>query len=123
MEKPVRSPAAVAVARALCTAALDCSIEQLTTAARGHGYALAVHGSLARDVDLVAVPWIESADEAERLVETLRGVLAGIFGRCLTRGWSDKPHGRRACTLLVWAEGEHIDFDVSVLPRHASKWS
>lgn len=25
-----------------------------------HGYALAVHGSLARDLDLIAIPWIDN---------------------------------------------------------------
>ena len=31
----------------------------LAEIAREHGYALAVHGSLARDFDLIAVPWRE----------------------------------------------------------------
>jgi len=28
-----------------------------------HGYALAVHGSLAKDLDLIAVPWVSEPDE------------------------------------------------------------
>lgn len=27
--------------------------------AKEHGYAVGVHGSLARDIDLILVPWIE----------------------------------------------------------------
>ncbi len=34
---------------------------QLVEEARRHGYALAPHGSLQRDLDLIAVPWSEEA--------------------------------------------------------------
>lgn len=117
MEKEVRSPAAVACIGALYRAVYDVSIEPLRTAARGHGYALALHGSLARDIDLIAVPWTSGADNSELLMQTLRGALAGIFGRALLRDkWTDKPHGRKARQVLVWMPGEHIDFDFSVVP-------
>ena len=32
----------------------------LAEVARAHGYALMVHGTVARDLDLVACPWTES---------------------------------------------------------------
>ena len=42
---------------------------QLAKIARQHGYALAVHGSLARDFDLIAVPWTEEAADPEVVVK------------------------------------------------------
>jgi hypothetical protein len=78
---------------------------------QGHGYALAVHGSLARDLDLIAVPWAETVSAPEV-------VLAAI-----TRQWAvhlvgepaARPHGRVAHTLSV-GFGE-CAIDLSFLPR------
>lgn len=39
--------------------------------AREHGYALAVHGSMKRDLDVIAVPWIENPSSPAKLVEAL----------------------------------------------------
>ena len=44
-------------------------LRPLRKQARSMGYALAVHGSMARDLDLVAVPWVESAADPIELVE------------------------------------------------------
>ena len=41
---------------------------------REHGYALAVHGSVASDFDLIAVPWIDAAAEPA-------AVIAKVFER------------------------------------------
>jgi len=38
---------------------------------RTHGYALAVHGSMGRDFDLIAVPWIEEASEPDEVVKDI----------------------------------------------------
>lgn len=36
-----------------------------------HGYALAVHGSLARDFDLIAVPWASQASRPEIVLKEI----------------------------------------------------
>jgi hypothetical protein len=88
----------------------------LRMAARGSGYALGVHGTLARDIDLLAAPWTEQADSAEFLVQRLCGVVAGFTGRALTmQSWSDKPHGRRAVTIIHG--GHDAEIDLSIMPR------
>lgn len=82
-------------------------------AARRCGYALAIHGTMVRDLDLIAVPWVDEAKTAEELVEALREA---------ARGWlvddadgvrvTQKPHGRRAWSI-------HLDdgyIDLSVMP-------
>lgn len=70
---------------------------ELAEVARSHGYALAVHGSLARDFDLIAVPWAESVSEPGAVVAEL----VRDFALTLTADATEKPHGRRCYTLSV----------------------
>jgi hypothetical protein len=89
----------------------------LQLAARGCGYALTVHGSLARDIDLVAIPWTENADTAPLLVQRLCGALSASTGRALQMredDWTEKPHGRRAVTIIL--PGMCPEIDLSVMP-------
>lgn len=107
--------------RAFVEALLEDVIDDLRLAARGCGYALAVHGSMARDIDIVAVPWTEQADNPEFLIERLCGALAGKVGRGVYRrkdhrpDWTEKPHGRWATTIMLPGMGPEID--LSVMPR------
>jgi hypothetical protein len=88
----------------------------LKDCARQYGYALIVHGSLAYDIDMVAVPWTESAvsneDLVARMVETIRlnneGVAFLIDGQSATPA----PHGRRSWNIHIG--GTYID--LSVMP-------
>lgn len=100
-------------------------IPGLTEAAREVGYALAVHGSMARDLDLIAVPWTEAAESAEALILRLlsatchRGHLNPRSDTHDDKAQSNgdvgaiKPHGRRSWSI-------HFDnglyLDVSVMP-------
>ena len=59
-----------------------------------HGFALAVHGSLARDLDLIAVPWADSVSCAETVLDDVTTKYA-----VRVIGWEKKNHGRRAYTL------------------------
>jgi hypothetical protein len=72
--------------------------------ARRCGYALAVHGSLGYDIDLIAVPWRDSAIQAENLVEHIRAAAAEIIGTCLIRE-RDKGHvpEKKPCGRLAWS--------------------
>lgn len=107
-------------------------LPELVQAAREVGYALAPHGSLARDLDLVAVPWTEEAGSAEQLVMRLLSVSGGHLVDGSRRTGQDaegkdvwetdhgdvgepKPHGRRAWTIHLGHRGLYLD--VSVMPR------
>jgi len=101
--------------RAYIEAVLDDLLPPLRVAARGCGYAIAVHGSLARDIDLVAIPWTSQAYEAKVLVDRLCGVIAGICGRAHpSKDWTNKPHGRQALIIITAGEAE---IDLSIMPR------
>jgi hypothetical protein len=56
---------------------------RLRRVAKAHGYCLAVHGTLARDLDLVAVPWTTEAVSVEALVQAFvdEGGLYFVPGR------------------------------------------
>lgn len=63
-----------------------------------HGYALAVHGSLARDFDLIAVPWTQQPATPETVIASIAadGLAFRVIGEP-----ERKPHGRIAYTLSV----------------------
>ena len=94
------------------------AIDAIREAARPLGYAVAVHGSLRRDVDLVAVPWVDAAAAAEDLITAVCTALPG--GGHVNGPPADKPHLRRAWSIIALAadpwdqDGWYID--LSVLP-------
>ena len=76
-----------------------------------YGYACLAHGSFTRDLDLLLVPW------ADRTVPEAGGVvnrIADVCGLKVQHGCpSDKPHGRRAWSLMLPGFGEVRWVDVS----------
>jgi hypothetical protein len=81
-----------------------------------HGYALALHGSMARDLDLVAVPWTDDADSPEVLIAAfVRFVISKGAIEIKPPMPTQKPHGRLAYTIPVGFDGHYLD--VSVMPR------
>lgn len=99
-------------------ALLGLILEPMRCAAKDQGYAITVHGSLDRDIDLVAIPWSEhNVADKDDLVLTLCGAIAGVVGRCnRMKDWTEKPHGRWAKTLLVWCGENSASLDLSVTP-------
>ena len=77
------------------------------------GYAVAWHGSLARDIDLIACPWTESAKPPEVLVERIVDAVKGWVNPARNNPLA-KPHGRLAWTIYLLGTGVMID--LSVMP-------
>ena len=87
----------------------------LAEVARQYGYALAIHGSLQTDLDLIAVPWVDEASGSQELVEALRNHCQACFDIAGKVGVTEiKPHGRLAWNLYMDAGAK---VDLSVLPR------
>jgi hypothetical protein len=91
-------------------------VHELATICRANGYALALHGSLQRDLDAIAVPWTDDANTADTLVASIcegMGLRIGPDPNTL------KPHGRRVWTLMLMEWGF---VDLSVMPLgHVSR--
>lgn len=92
--------------------------------AKDHGYSLAVHGSLHRDFDLVAIPWIEEAAEPTVLVAAMKERLAAVIHHeesdhlYKDMNPTTKPHGRMAYSLHFTNSGMYGGYiDLSVMPR------
>lgn len=83
--------------------------------AREVGYSIGLHGSLKRDVDLIAAPWTDEAVGNAALVEHLcAGLQAARVG-----GIEHKPYGRVAVTLQI--DGYFKPIDLSIMPRITSE--
>lgn len=105
-------------------------VDGIRAIARSCGYAIGEHGSKERDLDLIACPWVAWAIPAEHLVAAIaNGLKLHVVGTPEGRielGLEEKPHGRRAWSLLCfteacWAEGDAWRppraVDLSVMPR------
>ena len=91
-----------------------CLYNDFRKAALECGYALAIHGSMAYDMDLIAVPWVDDAKPVEDLVKAI----SDCIGQTV---WKDhhltnkdaRSHGRIAYSLSI-----HSDWviDLSIIP-------
>lgn len=121
MKPPTRAPFYASMYDGLCVTA------------RKHGYALAIHGTVTADLDLIAVPWVDEAAAPETLVAALMNHIGAChYDELVRRHLSDeslvqqilaregnfldtaKPHGRRAWNLYL-DHGAKVD--LSVMPR------
>ena len=97
------------------------TIERIRSVARDCGYAIAVHGSCERDLDLIAVPWVDDAGTAEQLLTALNEEADCMYGPP-----NPKAHGRVGYVLHGFAGCEYVD--LSIAPdferlRHASAYA
>jgi hypothetical protein len=91
----------------------DVFLARIRQIARECGYAVGVHGSEIRDLDLIAVPWTLDATSADDLRIALIDGLPAVYLDADTK----KPHGRVGYILAI--EDER-NIDLSVMPRAAS---
>lgn len=84
---------------------------ELAEITKKHGYALAIHGSLTRDFDLVAIPWIELASAPEDVIKDITSTFAlRVIGKP-----TPMEHGRLCWTLQISYGTCFVDF--SFMPR------
>lgn len=102
MRTPSIAPAYAFLYPLMCEAAREC------------GYALALHGTMARDLDVVAIPWVEDAQEPDDVLVAIMRKIDGYVIGSSRENPTQKPHGRIAWSI-------HIDggvfIDLSVMPR------
>ena len=92
--------------------------KELAEIARSHGYAMAVHGSLARDMDLICIPWADAAAEPQVVVDEITEKFAF---KEVDEPPSVREHGRVVYTLAVSFGDCFIDLSFTpriMEPRH-----
>lgn len=86
-------------------------VDKIRALAREVGYAIGVHGTMERDLDLIAAPWVA---EAVTPVDLAQHIATGLGGRVLGFRIQDKPCGRWSCNIRP--EGWFKLIDLSVMP-------
>lgn len=87
-----------------------------------YGYACVMHGSFTRDLDLLLVPWEARAasnhDQLLKMIAEAGGLKFRDGEEVLkaTVDWSEKPHGRKACSLYFPGFYDRRWVDISVMP-------
>ena len=82
---------------------------------RKHGYALAIHGSLQRDFDVIAIPWVETPSEPTVIISELETT----FAIDAVSGPEQKLHGRIAWTISIGFGDSRLD--LSFMPKSINK--
>jgi hypothetical protein len=108
--------------RAAAYAAL---IPGITKVAKEFGYCTAIHGSMSTDLDIVLIPWVETASEPGEVVEAIRLLMGGRKGKHAVLP-EKKALGRLAWSFYLTEEGansyggqSYPYVDISVTPRGA----
>lgn len=81
--------------------------------AREKGYAVGLHGSMKRDCDLIAAPWVTDAAPVADLIAHLRQGLNA--DEIEVKNAEPKPHGRQAFVLQI-RDAYKKAIDISVVP-------
>ena len=101
-----------------CRRVYHATIDAIRDVAREKGYAIGLHGSLARDIDLIAVPWTDEAATADDLVAAIQATVEEHGPHRIAfispNSPAEKPHGRRAWSIVT---GGGPFIDLSVMPR------
>lgn len=74
-------------------------LPKLREVAKSHGYALGLHGTLTRDFDLIAVPWINNYSDKDDLVRDIQKTACGFT--MSKYDWEQKPHLRTAVSFPI----------------------
>lgn len=76
-------------------------IPRMRAAARACGYALGVHGSTRRDLDIIAAPWTADHSDMDTLAREVQKAACGIFADHYEWGRGEKPCGRLGTVFAI----------------------
>lgn len=86
----------------------------LSKIANNNGYALALHGSLLNDMDLIAVPWVENPSTHKKLItEIVNLIKTSHEVKHILKTSGKKPHGRISYTIMLGGKHEYIDLSIT----------
>jgi hypothetical protein len=89
-----------------------CIYGDIRKAAMDCGWALGLHGSLASDMDIMAMPWTEDARPVEEMIQALSDCFTeNPFKDTHTVPHYDRPNNRVVYTMSIWADF-YLDINV-----------
>ena len=91
-----------------------CMWEDFRKAALDCGWALGLHGSLASDMDIMAMKWVDGAKSVEEMIKSLEDCLENMEQDTIhfkTKISTDKPHNRIVYTIHIYADF-YLDINV-----------
>ena len=74
--------------------------EHLKDIAKTYGYNLLIHGSMNRDLDLVAVPWVDNPRPEQEMIEEFQEYLTGMTLK--------RPNGEIHYTILPGGRHSYV---------------
>ncbi len=84
----------------------------LREAALKCGWALGLHGSLANDMDIMAMPWTKEAKPIEEMIQALSDCFTGnMLKEGFIKPDYSMPNNRVVYTMSIWADF-HLDINV-----------
>lgn len=93
-------------------------IPGIRSAARKCGFGIGIHGSMTRDLDVIAIPWIEEHSGIDELANAIQEAACGMQTTNIT--WNNKPAGRKATSIpICWTDFKsattgYIDLSVMI---------
>ena len=78
--------------------------EPLKEIALKYGYNLVLHGSLNRDMDLIAIPWQEELGIVDDMINEFADYVGGKV-QDWTESQRNAPHGRKWYVIDIWRGG------------------
>ena len=89
--------------------------EDIRKCAIAYGWAVALHGSLSSDMDIMAMPWTECAASFEKLVQKIVALFSeNSMSELYTIAYNEKSFGRIVATIPIW---EDFYLDISTMKR------
>jgi hypothetical protein len=82
-----------------------CMLEDIRKCAMDNGWAVALHGSLSSDMDIIALPWVEKSVRFENLVAKISQLFDG--NQCAENyfiTYDEKPHNRVVATIPIFSD-------------------
>ena len=79
--------------------------EDIRKSAMDSGWAVALHGSLSSDMDIMAMPWTKEAIKFEELVNKISKLFdENSLSENCTITYDEKSHNRIVATIPIWAD-------------------
>lgn len=82
--------------------------EQIKEIGLDFGYNIVLHGSMNRDLDLIAIPWVETTGDVEKMIDLVAELIGGVVmmvGRTVDNPdgnrYSVTHHGRRQYVINI----------------------